>query len=216
MIMNDFDANLKRLRIQRNMKQEDLAKKMDVTRQTVSGWETGRRQPDLNTLKKIADVLDVDIHELIYGSKREEYPKFQIKYVNLTILFGGTVLLLHIMRLLFWPWIKVLCHNHHWGLPLFIGYYLMPLIGSFLFGGFFPSLLQLFIPLRFRKKLSVMCWISCVAMLLPAPLFWTGFLPLSGFLPFSLKFSIVTYILPFLSGVCAVLGCTTGNEGLLR
>ena len=34
---------------------EELAEKLNVTRQTVSGWETGRRQPDLDTLKELAD-----------------------------------------------------------------------------------------------------------------------------------------------------------------
>ena len=52
--MNTFDRNLQRLRKLRNMKQEDLAQRMNVSRQTVSGWETGRRQPDLDTLKKLA------------------------------------------------------------------------------------------------------------------------------------------------------------------
>ena len=52
--MNTFEKNLKRLRSQRNLKQEDLAEQLSVTRQTVSGWETGRRQPDLDTLKKLA------------------------------------------------------------------------------------------------------------------------------------------------------------------
>ena len=42
--MNTFDKNLKRLRIQRNLKQEELAEKLHVTRQTVSGWETGVSQ----------------------------------------------------------------------------------------------------------------------------------------------------------------------------
>ena len=61
MDMNTFDNNLKQLRIQRNLKQEELAEKLHVTRQTVSGWETGRRQPDLDMLKKLAEVLDIDM-----------------------------------------------------------------------------------------------------------------------------------------------------------
>ena len=65
--MNSFDKNLKRLRIRNHLKQEDLAKQLNVTRQTVSGWETGRRQPDLDMLKKLAEALDVDMQELIYG-----------------------------------------------------------------------------------------------------------------------------------------------------
>ena len=55
--MNAFDKNLKRLRKERNLKQEDLAQRLHVTRQTVSGWETGRRQPDLDTLKELVDHM---------------------------------------------------------------------------------------------------------------------------------------------------------------
>ena len=69
--MNAFDKNLRRLRIRRNLKQEDLAELVHVTRQTVSGWETGRRQPDLQMLQKLAEALDADVHELIYGTKEE-------------------------------------------------------------------------------------------------------------------------------------------------
>ena len=86
--MNSFDNNLRRLRNRKNLKQEELAERMHVSRQTISGWETGRRQPDLDTLKKLADALDADIHELIYGSKPEEYPKFQRKYVLRTAVSG--------------------------------------------------------------------------------------------------------------------------------
>ena len=62
-----FGNNLKLLRIKRNMKPEDLAQRMHVTRQTGSGRETARNQPDLDALKKLAEDLDVDSLELIYG-----------------------------------------------------------------------------------------------------------------------------------------------------
>ena len=56
--MNTFPNNLKRLRKASGLKQEELAERLNVTRQTVSGWETGRRQPDLDTLKLLAETLE--------------------------------------------------------------------------------------------------------------------------------------------------------------
>lgn len=42
-----------------------LSEQMGVTPSTVSKWCTNSSQPDLNSLLKIADLLEVDIKELI-------------------------------------------------------------------------------------------------------------------------------------------------------
>ena len=60
-----FSSNLKKFRQYWDLKQEDLALKIGKTKQTVSSYETGRRQPDFITLKKIAEVLSVTTDELI-------------------------------------------------------------------------------------------------------------------------------------------------------
>ena len=177
--MNSFDKNLKRLRIQRSMNQEDLAEKMHVSRQTVSGWETGRRQPDLDTLKKLAEVLDVDIHELIYGSKPGEYPKFQKKYKLRTAVCGGIVTVLLLFRLLLWPYLRKLFFTTHWGLALTICYCFLPPIGSFTFGILIPSLIQLFVPLSMRKSHASCCLAGGILAALPVILFWLGIKPCS-------------------------------------
>ena len=60
--MTTFPSNLKRLRKAKNITQDTVAQALHVTRQTVSGWETGRTQPDLDTLSALARVLEADIH----------------------------------------------------------------------------------------------------------------------------------------------------------
>lgn len=67
--MNAVKTNLKRLRTARKMTQDELAEKLHVVRQTVSSWETGKTTPDVETLTAIAEALDADITELIYGAK---------------------------------------------------------------------------------------------------------------------------------------------------
>ncbi len=57
--------NLKALRKQKGLTQEDLAIRLNVVRQTVSKWESGRSVPDADILLKIADVLDVSISDLL-------------------------------------------------------------------------------------------------------------------------------------------------------
>ena len=59
--MASVAKHIRRLRTEQHMTQEDLAEKLFVTRQTVSAWETGKAQPDLETLERIAVVLGVDL-----------------------------------------------------------------------------------------------------------------------------------------------------------
>ncbi len=80
-----FSKNLKKIRTAKNMSQDVLAKKLYVTRQTVSSWETGRTQPDLETLTKLAEIFEIDIEILIYGENRfgneEDYIKAKRKLI---------------------------------------------------------------------------------------------------------------------------------------
>lgn len=48
-------------RKEKNMTQEDLAEKLNVARQTVSKWETGETIPDIESLKKLALLLEFSI-----------------------------------------------------------------------------------------------------------------------------------------------------------
>lgn len=48
-------------RKQKNMTQEQLAEQLNVARQTISKWETGETIPDIDSLKKIAVLLDFSI-----------------------------------------------------------------------------------------------------------------------------------------------------------
>ena len=57
---------LKTLRKDNNLTQEELADKMNVSRRTVSRWETGSNLPDLSILVELADLYDVDMREAFY------------------------------------------------------------------------------------------------------------------------------------------------------
>ena len=60
---------LKTLREKKGLTQEDLARKVLVTRQAVSRWENGDTQPNTETLKLLSKVFDVSINTLL-GSPR--------------------------------------------------------------------------------------------------------------------------------------------------
>lgn len=65
--MASVGKHIRRIRTERHMTQEQLAEKLFVTRQAVSAWETGRAQPDVETLERIAAALEADVTEVIYG-----------------------------------------------------------------------------------------------------------------------------------------------------
>jgi len=56
---------LRRLRQEKNISQSALASYLGVTQQTVSAYESGDREPDLETLNKMADFFDVSVDYLL-------------------------------------------------------------------------------------------------------------------------------------------------------
>ncbi len=56
---------IKELRKEKGLKQLDLAKRINVSVQTISGYETGYAQPPIDILVKIADALETSIDYLV-------------------------------------------------------------------------------------------------------------------------------------------------------
>ena len=60
-----------RLRSAAGMSQEELAAKLEVSRQSVSKWETGASVPDVEKLIKLAQLFGVTLDELVTGVRPE-------------------------------------------------------------------------------------------------------------------------------------------------
>lgn len=60
-------ANIVRLRTQKNWSQGDLADALDISRQSVSKWETDTSIPELDKLLKLAELFGVTLDELVCG-----------------------------------------------------------------------------------------------------------------------------------------------------
>lgn len=65
MNMNVISKYLKFLRKRHNYTQDDLAKRLDISRQAVSKWETGTAVPDLEVLLKISKLYDITINDIL-------------------------------------------------------------------------------------------------------------------------------------------------------
>lgn len=60
-----LNEKIKNLRKQNNLTQEQLAEKLNVSRQAITKWESGAGQPDIGNLKAIAQVFDISYDELL-------------------------------------------------------------------------------------------------------------------------------------------------------
>ena len=66
-----LNENIKSLRKNKGLTQEELASRLNVVRQTVSKWEKGLSVPDAEMLQKIAEVLDADVSQLLGATIRQ-------------------------------------------------------------------------------------------------------------------------------------------------
>lgn len=98
--MNSVSKNIKRLRLLKKLTQEEVADKLFVTRQTVSNWENGKSQPDIDTLVKIAETLNVDTNALIYGFQDSENRQ---KEKRRLIVAGCILLVLGLLLFFLYP-----------------------------------------------------------------------------------------------------------------
>jgi len=65
-----INNNLRQLRLDSGMTQEQVAEKLNVTRQAVSSYESGRTRPDIDTLIRFAEIYGTDLEGIVYGNTR--------------------------------------------------------------------------------------------------------------------------------------------------
>lgn len=68
--MAKINETLKQLRLERGLTQEKVAEQVGLTRQAVSSYESGRTQPGLDILERLAQVYEVELTDLIYGRSK--------------------------------------------------------------------------------------------------------------------------------------------------
>lgn len=78
--MEKFKSILANRRRELKMTQRDLAAKVNISDKTVSKWETGASYPDLTIINTLANVLEMDVNELLGAAdikaktiEKEEY-----------------------------------------------------------------------------------------------------------------------------------------------
>lgn len=82
----DFNNRLYQLRKQKGLSQEELANRLNVSRQTVSKWEVGDSTPDVEKLIAISDLFDVSLDKLVMGKEDEPQNPTTTKSELVTVL----------------------------------------------------------------------------------------------------------------------------------
>jgi len=106
--MNTVGTNIQRFRRKQGFSQEAMATELQVTRQTISSWETGKAFPDIDTLKRVAETLNTDVNDIIYDAAERKGKRL------ITTVSMKPVLLTPILFFLFVTWLGAIIY-----IPLF-------------------------------------------------------------------------------------------------
>lgn len=211
--MNDVGKNIRRYRQQQGLTQDALAERLHVTRQAVSNWETGKNQPDLETLEALAGALDLEPAELIYG-KKQEYPRFRRKAVIWVIVLGVLALLALLDALILMPLQLELRKKTFNVLPYAVNQLAVLPLGFVAAGMLIPAVLSLRRSVEPGKRRKLALRIAAVLLLIPWLLTLLFFLPwriwpplraLEMFFlydPTRVRLLLAVYVLPFCAGLC--------------
>ena len=89
-----FNENLKYLRKEEKMTQENLAERLNVSRQAVTKWESGQSLPDIENLKQIADLFGVTMDSLVGDVENKKESNINKKINDIGYFIFGAIILL--------------------------------------------------------------------------------------------------------------------------
>lgn len=65
----DLGSRIKTEREKLNLSQDELAQRMDISRQAISKWETGKSYPDIEKILQLSNIFNLSLDELVKGDK---------------------------------------------------------------------------------------------------------------------------------------------------
>ncbi len=90
------------LRREKNMTQNDLADKMNVTDKAVSKWERNLSCPDINSIPKLAEILGVSVEKLLNAQTKQENSKVEdiinIALIGVSLAMGICIVVTSVLK----------------------------------------------------------------------------------------------------------------------
>lgn len=90
------------LRKEKGMTQSELAEKMNVTDKAVSKWERNLSCPDINSIPKLAQILDITIEELLNAQTKKVTTKtdeiIDLALISIGLAMGSCIIVTSILK----------------------------------------------------------------------------------------------------------------------
>lgn len=216
--MDRFSQNLRRARKAAGLTQQQLADRLHVTRQSVSSWELGRTEPDLQTLTELAEVFGTGAGDLLGEQEKMAYARFQRRFVLGFAACAGLILAVFCMELgLFSYWRKL----HDFGAMLYAALWKLatPPLLWYLAGLGAVCFFAMWSPVRCGKQARLALVLAALALGLPVLALMAQYLAvalgnldgvrvwLAPLLRRPAGRTAIQIILPVLSGICTGLFC---------
>ncbi|MBQ9459424.1 MAG: response regulator [Oscillospiraceae bacterium] len=77
-----FGESLRRLRMERNISQQQLANLLHVDRSTIAKWESGTRLPDADMITRLSDCLSAEPGRLLLQASEKNAEKWNVMLVD--------------------------------------------------------------------------------------------------------------------------------------
>lgn len=99
----EFSKQIKKIRTEKQLTQEQLAQQLNVSRQTISSWENNRNLPDLEMVVSIAKLFGISLDHLILGDElmtkklvqdANDVKKARMNLISIALIVTGILLFL--------------------------------------------------------------------------------------------------------------------------
>ena len=100
------------LRKKKGYSQKELGDKLFVSNNTISKWERGSLLPDIDNIKKLADILDTNVESIIYGEDKNIRKSKKIKFISIFLIIISLIIFCLVA-------IKIIKNHYKWTIKTF-------------------------------------------------------------------------------------------------